>query len=142
VDLRRSPGHRSGTNGGARPAEGEDRHLEQAMAGVEESQWIELSGYLRQVFYDGVWMRLELTASAGEFTAYLPPTGKAGKFAGGGGAIARSLQRDGERAPAVWSASVLGAVPRVCGGGGSRLRESVCRADAIDAPACGNSARC
>ncbi len=50
--------------------------LEQAMAGVEEGQWIELSGYLRQVFYDGVWTRLELTASAGEFTAYLPPSDK------------------------------------------------------------------
>ena len=56
--------------------------LEQAMAGVEESQWIELSGYLRQVFYDGVWMRLELTASAGEFTAYLPPTGKLASLQG------------------------------------------------------------
>jgi two-component system, cell cycle sensor histidine kinase and response regulator CckA len=56
--------------------------LEQAMAGVEEGQWIELSGYLRQVSYDGHWTRLEVTASAGEFTAFLPPTGKLASLQG------------------------------------------------------------
>jgi len=50
--------------------------LEQAMTGVEEGQWIELGGYLRQVGRDGRWTRLELTTSAGEFAAYLPPTDK------------------------------------------------------------------
>jgi signal transduction histidine kinase/CheY-like chemotaxis protein len=60
--------------------------LEQAMAGVEEGQWIELSGYLRQVSREGRWTRLDLTASAGEFTACLPPTDK---LAGLQGAVVR-----------------------------------------------------
>ncbi len=46
--------------------------LEQALTGVEDSQWISLSGYLRGVTHDGAWARLELTTAAGDFTAQLP----------------------------------------------------------------------
>jgi hypothetical protein len=48
--------------------------LEQALTGIEEGQWIELRGYLREITRDGPWACLRLTASAGEFTAYLPPS--------------------------------------------------------------------
>jgi signal transduction histidine kinase/CheY-like chemotaxis protein len=54
--------------------EAQDVTLEQALTGVEEGQWIELRGYLREVGRDGPWARLRLTTSAGEFTAYLPPS--------------------------------------------------------------------
>ena len=54
--------------------EAQDVTLEQALTGVEEGQWIELRGYLREVDRDGPWARLRLTTSAGEFTAYLPPS--------------------------------------------------------------------
>jgi signal transduction histidine kinase/ActR/RegA family two-component response regulator len=60
--------------------------LEQALTGIEEGQWIELGGYLRQIGHDGIWTRLEVTTSAGEFTAYLPPTDK---LAGLQGAVVR-----------------------------------------------------
>ena len=45
--------------------------LEQAMTGLEDSQWIAMSGYIRNVTHDGHWGRLELTTAAGEFTAVL-----------------------------------------------------------------------
>jgi uncharacterized protein YdeI (BOF family) len=48
--------------------------LEQALTGIEEGQWIELRGYLREIGRDGPWACLRLTAAAGEFTAYLPPS--------------------------------------------------------------------
>ena len=48
--------------------------LEQALTGIEEGQWIELRGYLREIGGDGPWACLRLTAAAGEFTAYLPPS--------------------------------------------------------------------
>ncbi len=46
--------------------------LEQALTGVEEAQWVAMSGYVRGVVQDGPWARLELTTSAGEFSALLP----------------------------------------------------------------------
>ena len=56
--------------------------LEQALTGVEEAQWIELSGYLRQVGHEGVWTRLDLTTSAGDFAAYFPWTDKLADLSG------------------------------------------------------------
>ena len=46
--------------------------LEQALTGIEESQWVTMSGYVRDVTHDGPWGRLKLTTSAGEFDALLP----------------------------------------------------------------------
>lgn len=46
--------------------------LEHAMTGVEEGERIGLSGYVRSKTRAGSWMRLELTTSAGEFSAILP----------------------------------------------------------------------
>jgi two-component system, sensor histidine kinase and response regulator len=46
--------------------------LEQAMTGVEEAQWIELSGYVRAVARDGIWTRLSVLTSGGEFVAWVP----------------------------------------------------------------------
>ena len=46
--------------------------LEQALTGIEEAQWVGMSGYVRDVAQDGPWGRLELTTSAGEFAAVLP----------------------------------------------------------------------
>ncbi|HUL55144.1 MAG TPA: ATP-binding protein [Opitutaceae bacterium] len=48
--------------------------LEQAMTGVEEGQWIELDGYLREIARDGTWARLVMATAAGDFSAYLPPS--------------------------------------------------------------------
>ncbi len=48
--------------------------LEHALTGAEESQWVEMSGYLRDLKHDGIWTRLELTTSAGNFDAILPAT--------------------------------------------------------------------
>lgn len=47
--------------------------LEQALTGVEEGQWVSMTGYVRGVTTDGPWRRLALTTSAGEFAALLPP---------------------------------------------------------------------
>ncbi|HVU33085.1 MAG TPA: ATP-binding protein [Opitutaceae bacterium] len=47
--------------------------LEQALTGVEEAQWVSMSGYVRAVAREGVWERLEMTTSGGEFSAVLPP---------------------------------------------------------------------
>ncbi len=46
--------------------------LEQAMTGIEEGQWVELRGYLRDITRDGWWTRLEITSASGEFSAFLP----------------------------------------------------------------------
>jgi len=46
--------------------------LEQALTGIEEGQWVELDGYLRQVSTESPWTRLDLTTAAGEFSAALP----------------------------------------------------------------------
>lgn len=43
--------------------------LEHALTGVEEAQWVALTGYIRNVRRDGYWTRLELSTTAGEFTA-------------------------------------------------------------------------
>ena len=45
--------------------------LQQALTGIEEAQWVTMSGYVRSVAQDGPWARLELTTSAGEFDALL-----------------------------------------------------------------------
>ena len=46
--------------------------LEQALTGVEEAQWITMSGYVRRAVHDGPWTRLDLTTFGGEFHAMLP----------------------------------------------------------------------
>ncbi len=48
--------------------------LEQALTGIEEAQWVSMSGYVRGVAADGPWTRADLTTSAGEFSAMLPPS--------------------------------------------------------------------
>ena len=46
--------------------------LEQALAGSENGQWVELRGHLRQVDAVAGWLRLRLSAAAGEFTVSIP----------------------------------------------------------------------
>jgi len=46
--------------------------LEQALTGLDEARWIELSGYVRAVEADGPWSSLALLASGGEFRARVP----------------------------------------------------------------------
>lgn len=46
--------------------------LEQAMTGSEDGQWVEMYGHLRQIDVAGNWLRLNLTAAAGEFTVSIP----------------------------------------------------------------------
>lgn len=46
--------------------------LEQALSGFEESRWVEMRGFIRQVVHEGGWTRLDLTEATGEFAAYLP----------------------------------------------------------------------
>jgi signal transduction histidine kinase/CheY-like chemotaxis protein len=48
--------------------------LEQALTGVEEGQWVSMTGFVRDVKTEGPWVRLELTTSAGEFAALVPPS--------------------------------------------------------------------
>ena len=62
----------------------EPRHitLEQALTGIEESQWVIMSGYVRAVTREGPWSRLELTTSAGEFQALLTPNSRWEKLPG------------------------------------------------------------
>ncbi|HEY3755031.1 MAG TPA: ATP-binding protein [Opitutaceae bacterium] len=47
--------------------------LDQAMTGGEEARWVQISGYVRQVEADGDGMRLDLTTTTGEFSAYAQP---------------------------------------------------------------------
>ncbi len=56
--------------------------LEQALTGIEEAQWVSMSGYVRNVVWDGNWMRLELTTSAGEFAAVMPASQELENFRG------------------------------------------------------------
>ena len=60
--------------------------LEQALTGVEEAQWVSMTGYVRAVEDDGPWARFELTTSAGEFQAMVPPNER---WAGIPGSIVR-----------------------------------------------------
>jgi signal transduction histidine kinase/CheY-like chemotaxis protein len=46
--------------------------LEQAMTGVEESQWIALTGYTRTVEHDREWSRLHISTVGGDFEAIVP----------------------------------------------------------------------
>ncbi|MFT3867951.1 MAG: response regulator [Nibricoccus sp.] len=46
--------------------------LEHALTGVDESQLVELTGYLRAVKHEGNWSELSLTSATGEFVVRLP----------------------------------------------------------------------
>ena len=58
--------------------------LEQALSGTMDGQWVEMRGHLRQVEVSGAWLRLSLTAAAGDFSVSIPssatPDLKAGAF--------------------------------------------------------------
>ncbi len=56
--------------------------LEQALTGTEESRCVEMSGYVRQATLEGKWLRLDLTTSTGEFSAYLAPSSGVPRLAG------------------------------------------------------------
>ncbi|MEO6003271.1 MAG: ATP-binding protein [Opitutus sp.] len=56
--------------------------LEQALTGIEEAQWVSMSGYVRAVVPDGPWTRLDLTTSGGEFQAMLSPNERWAKLPG------------------------------------------------------------
>ena len=58
--------------GKSAPPEARRVTLEQMLTGAEEAGWVEVLGYLRGVFPDGAWTRLEMTTAAGEFGALLP----------------------------------------------------------------------
>ena len=47
--------------------------LEHALTGVEEAQWVEMRGYLRQIHQQDGWNQLEMATAAGDFIAMLPP---------------------------------------------------------------------
>lgn len=46
--------------------------LEHALTGVEEAQWVEMRGYLRQIHKQDGWNQLELATATGDFIATLP----------------------------------------------------------------------
>jgi len=48
--------------------------IEHAMTGIEEAQWVEMRGYLREVTRNGDWNELEITSGSTDFTAVLPAT--------------------------------------------------------------------
>ena len=48
--------------------------LEHALTGVEEAQWVEMRGYLRQIRRQDGWNQLELATASGDFIAILPAT--------------------------------------------------------------------
>ncbi len=56
--------------------------LEQALTGIEEAQWVSMSGYVRAVETDGLWTRLDLTTSGGEFQVMMPKTDRWDKLPG------------------------------------------------------------
>ncbi|ACB75031.1 hybrid sensor histidine kinase/response regulator [Opitutus terrae] len=56
--------------------------LEQALTGVEEAQWVSMRGYVRAVTPEAPWVRLEMTASGGEFHALMPPHDLTAKLVG------------------------------------------------------------
>ena len=45
--------------------------LEQALTGVEEAQWVSMSGFVRSIAIVGPWARLEIGSTAGTFQAIL-----------------------------------------------------------------------
>ncbi|HEX2853793.1 MAG TPA: ATP-binding protein [Opitutaceae bacterium] len=47
--------------------------IDQALTGRMEGQFVEMRGYLRATETEGPWLRLDLTAAGGEFTAYATP---------------------------------------------------------------------
>jgi signal transduction histidine kinase/ActR/RegA family two-component response regulator len=49
--------------------------LEQALTGVEQDQWVSLSGFVHEVAADGPWSRLTLSTSAGDFIVRAPSDG-------------------------------------------------------------------
>ncbi|MGC4075173.1 MAG: hypothetical protein QM760_22260 [Nibricoccus sp.] len=48
--------------------------LDQALTGVEASQWVEMRGHLRAITHEDIWTQLSLISSSGEFTVKLPRT--------------------------------------------------------------------
>ncbi|PTY08519.1 hypothetical protein DB347_02755 [Opitutaceae bacterium EW11] len=56
--------------------------LEQALTGVEEAQWIELGGVVREVVRDAAWTRLQLTTLAGDFSALVAEVVEPAKLEG------------------------------------------------------------
>jgi len=56
--------------------------LEQTLTGVEENQWVEMTGYLREIKNEGPWTYLTLVTAAGEFTARLPSSDEVKKLLG------------------------------------------------------------
>jgi uncharacterized protein YdeI (BOF family) len=56
--------------------------LEQALTGTEDGQWVEMRGHLRQIETTAEWLRLTLTAAAGDFSVSIPFTTKADLKAG------------------------------------------------------------
>jgi signal transduction histidine kinase/CheY-like chemotaxis protein len=54
--------------------------LEQALTGIEEAQWVAMSGYVREIVQEGPWARLHLTTSGGEFDAVMPWSDALGKL--------------------------------------------------------------
>jgi PAS domain S-box-containing protein len=46
--------------------------LEQALTGADDAKWIQIRGYLRAVNKDGMWTRMTITTSTGEFFARVP----------------------------------------------------------------------
>jgi hypothetical protein len=64
--------------------------LEQALTGVEEAQWIAMSGFVRDILVDGPWARLEIGTAAGTFIAILPKTAPSSACAAPSSACAAS----------------------------------------------------
>ena len=59
------------TTAAMEPPAAKEVTLEQALTGIEDSQWISMRGYIRTVAHQGQWGRLALTTGAGDFTAQL-----------------------------------------------------------------------
>ena len=56
--------------------------LEHAFTGVEEAQWVEMRGYVRDVLRDRDASRLDITTPGGRFVAVLPPSDDAVRLIG------------------------------------------------------------
>ncbi|HWA87637.1 MAG TPA: ATP-binding protein [Opitutus sp.] len=56
--------------------------LEQAMTGVEESQWIAMTGYVREALLSRTQTRLTISTSSGDFTAVVPRSQRIDALAG------------------------------------------------------------
>ena len=48
--------------------------LEHAMTGIEEAQWVEMRGYLREIVSNGDWRELRIATGTTDFTAVVPAT--------------------------------------------------------------------